>query len=93
MSYFEKAALARQAMEERRDIIEATTRAFKACEQLRAYFGPWRTMASIMAEYSGDTLVRAYSDAAAELENEGRNPEHVDTMVCAELEGQPWAAT
>ena len=80
------AKIGHEQMSKRADQIDATHNAAVVNRRVRKMFGTERPMAAIMDDFGGHLTIVRYSDACAELENNGRDPETLDRIVCAQLD-------
>lgn len=80
------AKIGREQMSNRADQIDATHNAAVVNRRVRKMFGTERPMAAIINDFGDHLTIVRYSEACAELENNGRDPETLDRIVCAQLD-------
>lgn len=86
MKIFKLAEIGSAVMHERRFEIGVTLDAMRHNRKVRTLYGTMRPMSALIGEHQYHPAIQAYADACAELENNGRDPEVLDMIVCAELD-------
>lgn len=82
----EFAEIGRAVMLERRFEIDITYYAMRRNRKVRELYGTTRPMPALIDEHQCHPAIQACTDAYAELENNGRDPETLDRIVCAQLD-------
>lgn len=87
MKLFELAEIGRAVIHERRFEIGVTLDAMRHNRKVRELYGTTRPAPALIDEHQYHPAVQAYADACAELENNGRDSETLDRIVCAQIDG------